>query len=101
MTSHTPLELNALNPWYLTREERGLEPIDYALPEIASCQDCRIPFVRRRDSDPWACTPCHQRHQTGFEQAKQHAAALGTSLALGRYQRHPLRAHIEAPRNWK
>ena len=101
MTSYTPLDLNALNPWYLTREESGLEPIDYALPEVEACQDCGIPFMRRRDSDPWACAPCHQRHQTGFGEAKKRAAALGTSLAFGRHLQHPLRAHIEAPRFWK
>ena len=96
----TSLDLNALTPWYLTREELGLEPIDYVLPEIGTCQDCGIPFVRHRDSDPWACAPCHRRNRAGFEQSKARAAALGTSLMFGRYRNHPLRAHITAPRHW-
>ena len=100
MTNQTALNPRALTPWYLTREERGLDPIDYALPKIEACHDCGVPFVRRRDSDPWACARCHQRNRTGFQQAQTRAATLGTTLAFGRHLQHPLVDHITAPRHW-
>ena len=96
----TALNLADLTPWYLTREERGLPPADFAKPEVEACQDCGIPFVRRNEADPWSCGVCHTRHQLRYQASKARAESVGTTLAFGRWTRHPQAASINAPRNW-